>query len=218
MELTMDARLRRMWRQFAEPELRGIAAAKVGNSATVVAVVNREPGAYEGSRLRETFGDHFEDRGLRVVAAVADSYEDLVRAWFKQVDGSPGRLVGSGRSRTTRCCGLALIRRCGRPRSGLEACPLAHSPIERRYAGWSHMSASNSWRRTRRADHMSMSGPRRARSPTPIRRRRDRTWGRSDRSLPSGRKSRKIRQAATIPLVISLGAQWSFSSCIGFPK
>jgi hypothetical protein len=93
MELTMDARLRRMWRQFAEPELRGIAGAKVGNSATVVAVVNREPGAYEGSRLRETFGDHFEDRGLRVVAAVADSYEDLVRAWFKQVDGSPGRLV-----------------------------------------------------------------------------------------------------------------------------
>jgi hypothetical protein len=93
MELTMDARLRRMWRQFAEPELRGIAGAKVGNSATVVAVVNREPGAYEGSRLRETFGDYFEDRGLRVVAAVADSYEDLVRAWFKQVDGSPGRLV-----------------------------------------------------------------------------------------------------------------------------
>jgi hypothetical protein len=24
---------------------------------------------------------------------VADSYEDLVRAWFKQVDGSPGRLI-----------------------------------------------------------------------------------------------------------------------------
>jgi hypothetical protein len=93
MDLTMDARLRRMWRQFAEPELRGIAGAKVGNSATVVAVVNREPGAYEGSRLRETFGDYFEDRSLHFVAAVADSYEDLVRAWFKQVDGSPGRLV-----------------------------------------------------------------------------------------------------------------------------
>jgi hypothetical protein len=93
MELTMDARLRRMWRQFAEPELRGIAGAKVANSATVVAVVNREPGAYEGSRLRETFGDYFEDRGVHFVAAVADSYEDLVRAWFKQVDGSPGRLV-----------------------------------------------------------------------------------------------------------------------------
>ena len=93
MELTMDARLRRIWRRIAEPELRGIAGAKIENSATVVAVVDREPGAYEGSRLREAFGSYFEDRGLHFVAAVADSYEDLVRAWFKQVDGSPGRLL-----------------------------------------------------------------------------------------------------------------------------
>jgi hypothetical protein len=92
-ELTMDARLRRIWRRYAEPELRAIAGAKVGNSATVVAVVDREPGAYEGSRLREAFGIHFEDRNVHFVAAVADSYEDLVLAWSKQVDGSPGRLV-----------------------------------------------------------------------------------------------------------------------------
>jgi hypothetical protein len=89
----MDARLRRIWRRYAEPELRAIAGAKVGNSATVVAVVDREPGAYEGSRLREAFGSYFEDRNVHFVAAVADSYEDLVRGWFKQVDGSPGRLV-----------------------------------------------------------------------------------------------------------------------------
>jgi hypothetical protein len=95
-ELTMDARLRRIWRRYAEPELRAIAGAKVDNSATVVAVVDREPGAYEGSRLREAFGDYFEDRNLHFVAAVADSYEELVRAWFKQVDGSPGRLVSVG--------------------------------------------------------------------------------------------------------------------------
>ena len=92
-ELTMDARLRRIWRRYAEPELRGIASAKVGNSATVIAVVDREPGAYEGSRVREALGVSLEDRNLHFVAAVADSYEDLVRAWFKQVDGSPGRLL-----------------------------------------------------------------------------------------------------------------------------
>jgi hypothetical protein len=92
-ELTMDARLRRIWRRYAEPQLRAIAGTKVGNSATVVAVVDREPGAYEGSRLREAFGSYFEDRNVHFVAAVADSYEDLVRRWFKQVDGSPGRLV-----------------------------------------------------------------------------------------------------------------------------
>jgi hypothetical protein len=92
-ELSMDARLRRIWRRYAEPELRAIAGAKIGNSATVVAVVDREPGAYEGSRLREAFGSYLEDRNVHIVAAVAESYEDLVRAWFKQVDGSPGRLI-----------------------------------------------------------------------------------------------------------------------------
>ena len=89
----MDARLRRLWADHADAELRGIAGAKANNSSTVVAVPTREPGAYEGSRLREAFGRFFDDRGVRVVAAVADSYDDLVRAWFKQVDGSPGRLV-----------------------------------------------------------------------------------------------------------------------------
>jgi hypothetical protein len=93
MELSMDARLRRVWRRYADPELRGIAGAKIGNLATVIAVVDREPGAYEGSRVREAFGNYYEDRNVHFVAAVADSYEDLVRAWFKQVDGSPGRLV-----------------------------------------------------------------------------------------------------------------------------
>ncbi|HJV12972.1 MAG TPA: hypothetical protein VJ625_03690 [Propionibacteriaceae bacterium] len=93
MELSMDARLRRIWRRYAEPELRGIAGVKIGNAATVIAVVDREPGAYEGSRVREAFGNYYEDRNLHFVAAVADSYEDLVRAWFKQVDGSPGRLI-----------------------------------------------------------------------------------------------------------------------------
>jgi hypothetical protein len=43
--------------------------------------------------LREAFGTYFEDRNIHFVAAVSDSYEDLVRAWFKQVDGSPGRLL-----------------------------------------------------------------------------------------------------------------------------
>jgi hypothetical protein len=93
MELSMDARLRRLWQRYADPELRGIAGAKIGNLATVIAVVDREPGAYEGSRAREAFGNYYEDRNVHFVAAVADSYEDLVRAWFKQVDGSPGRLI-----------------------------------------------------------------------------------------------------------------------------
>ena len=58
----MDARLRRIWRRYAEPELRGIAGAKVGNSATIVPWSIARPGAYEGSRLREAFGVYLEDR------------------------------------------------------------------------------------------------------------------------------------------------------------
>ena len=92
LDLTMDARLRRLWTDHADAELRGIAGAKAKTS-TVIAVPTREPGAYEGSRLREAFGQFFDDRGVRVVVAVADSYDDVVRAWFKQVDNSPGRLV-----------------------------------------------------------------------------------------------------------------------------
>ena len=99
MELTMDARLRRIWRRIAEPELRGIAGAKIANSATVVAVVDREPGAYEGSRLREAFGSYFEDRGLHFVAAVAD-----------YLRGSGSCLVQAGR-RQPRAAALGSIRR-----------------------------------------------------------------------------------------------------------
>ena len=93
LDLTMDARLRRLWTDHADAELRGIAGARANGSSTVVAVPTREPGAYEGSRLREAFGQFFDDPRVRVVAAVADSYDDLVRAWFKQVHGSPGQLV-----------------------------------------------------------------------------------------------------------------------------
>src|SRR4029434_1234565 len=77
-ELSMDARLRRIWRRYAEPELRAIAGAKVGNSATVVAVVDREPGAYEGSRLREAFGSYLEDCNMHFVYAVEDPHAYLV--------------------------------------------------------------------------------------------------------------------------------------------
>ena len=93
LNLTVDARLRKLWAEHGETDLRGIAGAKVNNTSTVIAVPTREPGAYEGSRLREAFGQFFDDRGVRVVAAVADSYDEIVRAWFKQVDSSPGRLV-----------------------------------------------------------------------------------------------------------------------------
>lgn len=93
LDLTMDARLRRLWSRHSETELRGISAAKVDGGTTVLAVSGRQPSAYEGTMLRETFGRHFDDRNVRLIAAVGSSYDDLVRAWFRQVDANDGRLV-----------------------------------------------------------------------------------------------------------------------------
>ena len=89
----MDARLRRLWSRHSETELRGISGAKVDGGTTVLAVSGRPPSAYEGTMLRETFGRHFDDRNVRLIAAVGSSYDDLVRAWFRQVDANDGRLV-----------------------------------------------------------------------------------------------------------------------------
>ena len=62
------------------------------------------------------------------------------------------------RSMMTRSCGSASTMRCNRPRSVREDCRLVANRIERRYGGWFPMSGSSSWRRTRRADPMSVSG------------------------------------------------------------
>jgi hypothetical protein len=93
LDLTMDARLRRLWSRHSETELQGISGAKVGGGTTVLAVSGRPPSAYEGTMLREIFGRHFDDRNVRLIAAVGDSYDDVVRAWFRQVDRNAGRLV-----------------------------------------------------------------------------------------------------------------------------
>ncbi len=93
LDLTMDARLRRLWSRHSESELQGISGAKAGGGSTVLAVSGRPPNAYERTMLREIFGRHFEDRNVRLIAAVGDSYDDVVRAWFRQVDANPGRLV-----------------------------------------------------------------------------------------------------------------------------
>lgn len=93
LELTMDAALRRLWNHHAELELLGIAGAKVSGSTTVVAVPAREPGAHEEAQLREAFSHYYADRHVRLVSAVASTYDEIVRAWFRKVDSWPRRLV-----------------------------------------------------------------------------------------------------------------------------
>ena len=89
----MDARLRRVWHEHTEQELLGIAGAMERDGATVIAVTSRQVGAYEGSRLEEAFKHYYADGHVRLVSAVAESYEDVVRAWFTEVDNSHGRSI-----------------------------------------------------------------------------------------------------------------------------
>jgi hypothetical protein len=93
LDLTMDARLHRVWRDHADQELLGIAGAKESDGVTVIAVPSRQLGAYEGSRLEEAFRKYYADGRVRVVSTVAESYDDVVRAWFNQVDSSHGRVI-----------------------------------------------------------------------------------------------------------------------------
>jgi hypothetical protein len=93
LDLTMDARLRRVWRDHTNQELLGIAGAKESDGATVIAVPSRQLGAYEGSRLEEAFKEFYADGRVRVVSAVAESYDEVIRAWFDQVDNFRGRLA-----------------------------------------------------------------------------------------------------------------------------
>jgi hypothetical protein len=93
LDLTMDAGLRRLWNNHAQLELLGIAGAKVSGETTVIAVPAREPAADEETQLREAFSHYFADRHVRLVSAVANTYDEIVRAWFRKVDSWPRRLV-----------------------------------------------------------------------------------------------------------------------------
>jgi hypothetical protein len=92
LDLTMDARLHRVWRDYTDQQLLGIAGAQESDGAMVIAVPSRELGAYESSRLAEAFRDYYGEGRFRLVLAAADSYDDVVRAWFAEI-GSRGRLI-----------------------------------------------------------------------------------------------------------------------------
>ncbi|HEY5821187.1 MAG TPA: hypothetical protein VIT20_04390 [Propionibacteriaceae bacterium] len=91
--LNLDRQLVQLWQEHAGTDLQGISGVKVLKCSTVIAVPATAPGAYETTRLQEAFGKHFGDRHVHVMSAPAGSYPDLVRSWFRQVEGSPGRLV-----------------------------------------------------------------------------------------------------------------------------
>lgn len=86
LELSLDARLRRVWWSGSMAPLLGIAGAVVGADATVVAVCSQRPAEHEMVRLRGAFTELYGERTTCLVVSDAGDYESLVAAWLEQVD------------------------------------------------------------------------------------------------------------------------------------
>ena len=93
-ELSMDARLRRLWVAHCPVQLAGIAGAQIDGAATVVAACEQELGAPDFERLRDAFADLYADPGLVLVVTGVRDYADVVRGWLGQVDDRHVRLLG----------------------------------------------------------------------------------------------------------------------------
>jgi hypothetical protein len=86
LELSLDARLRRVWWSGSMAPLIGIAGAVVGSDATVVAVCAQRPGEHEMVRVRGAFAELYGERTTCLVVSDAGDYESLVGSWLEQVD------------------------------------------------------------------------------------------------------------------------------------
>ncbi len=86
LELSLDARLRRVWWSGSMVPVIGIAGAVVGAEATVVAVCGGPPGDYDLPRLQGAFSELYGQRTTCLVVSDAEDYESLVTSWLDQVD------------------------------------------------------------------------------------------------------------------------------------
>lgn len=93
-ELSMDARLRRVWATRSPVQLAGIAGAQIDGTATVVAACEQPPGAHEIEQLREAFSELYDDASLVLAVTGTRDYADIVRGWLEQVDHRPVVLLG----------------------------------------------------------------------------------------------------------------------------
>ena len=93
-ELSMDARLRRVWAARSPIQLAGIAGAQIEGAATVVAACDQPPGALEVEQLREAFSELYDDPNLVLAVTGTRDYADVVRGWLEQVDHRPVVLLG----------------------------------------------------------------------------------------------------------------------------
>lgn len=121
-ELSVDARLRRMWATRCPVALVGIAGAEVDGAATVVASCETPPEPVEVDHLRQACAEVFAVEDLTLVVTGARDYADVVRGWVEQVSGGRIHLIGVDMVRATDTLRIHVSKSLGRiPPSAVEA-------------------------------------------------------------------------------------------------
>jgi hypothetical protein len=90
--LERDPELAALWDREVGVPLRGIAAAQVATTGTVIAVPTEPLSGERADRAQIAFSRHFRS-GAEVLAPPATTCYELVQAWFTHVDGSARRLL-----------------------------------------------------------------------------------------------------------------------------
>lgn len=100
-ELSVDARLRRLWAARCPMSLAGIASADSDGNAFVVASAEEAPEPVEIEHLQQAFAELIGIDKLTLVVTGARDYAEVVRAWVEQVSGGRAHLIGVDLMRAT---------------------------------------------------------------------------------------------------------------------
>lgn len=100
-ELSVDARLRRLWATRCPATLVGVAGAQVDGTAVVVASCEGAPEPVELAHLRQAYAELFDVDEVTLVVTGARDYADVARGWVEQVSAGRIHLIGVDMVRAT---------------------------------------------------------------------------------------------------------------------
>jgi hypothetical protein len=93
-ELSMEARLRRMWAAGSPVDVAGIAGAAIGEAAAVIAACDPAPETAQLGQLRESFAELYNNPNLVLAVTGTRDFADVVRGWLQAVASRKTTLLG----------------------------------------------------------------------------------------------------------------------------
>lgn len=124
-EVSLDARLRRVWANRCPVQIAGIAGAQVEGLATVIAACEQVPGAAEIEALRAEFAELYDDPSLVLAVTGIRDYADVVRGWLEAVDQRHVALLGVDVVRSRDTLRIHLSSALARPATATRGRPSA---------------------------------------------------------------------------------------------